>query len=184
MIRERIVERLQSVFDGFARDIAGLIEQRIEQDLERVNEAMAIALSAFASAGKDDHVEDRQSVRDRAVARDAVPPRAVRIQARAERARSDQRDRAPAVAPKIVRAESEPTPAKKSRAQMKCRNCGAAGFRADGCGTSHQPLNQPAVVGDRDVKPQNVPPEAPPPNRSDRFARIEAAARARQGAGQ
>lgn len=35
----------------------------------------------------------------------------------------------------------------RQRAVMRCRKCGAPGFRADGCGTSHAPLNDSGKEG-------------------------------------
>lgn len=61
------------------------------------------------------------------------------------------------------------------RAPNSCSKCGAVGFTARSCGTSHN------FTG-RDTKTENAAP-APVASKKDRFAAIEAAAAMRRGAG-
>jgi hypothetical protein len=184
-LRDHLFQRLLPVVDRFAGEVADLIANRIEAELARVDEALATALSAYADGEDASDVEDAKPVRDRAVDRAAVQARRPRVQARARRAAADQGDRAPAVDTAVASAASSPAgqeaaPVTRKRKPNTCRKCGAIGFTAQGCGTSHQPMNREVVDGDRDVKPANVP--VPAASKLDRFARIEAAARARRGA--
>lgn len=176
----------------FASIAAKIIAKRLNVELARVSDALAGALVEIDH--KERNVEDKKPARNRARAGARVSARVVRVQPRAKRARAGKGDRAPAANRTVAAKPSSPSPAPKKRAQMKCGKCGAPGFRKDGCGTSHQPMNQqPLVVdeerflastrGDRDLKPANIP-SPPPYSKSDRFARIEAAAAARRGASQ
>lgn len=70
----------------------------------------------------------------------------------------------------------------KKRSTMKCKKCGALGFRSDGCGRTHNVARHEAD-DDEDEDDDEAPPATPkfPTSRVDRFARIEAAASARRG---
>lgn len=108
------------------------------------------------------------SDRDRAALPRRTPDRRSAVD-RDAGAGDDQRDR---------RRDPEGThPSSPSTAAVKqlrlCRACRQPGHRSDRCPN-----------GDRDIKPANVISASPPPlgaNRTDRFARIEAAARTRRG---
>lgn len=114
----------------------------------------------------------------------------------------DHVDRDRDVASKVrggKRASEAPGPAAtttkgkpRERAVMKCKKCGELGKRSDGCGKTHNVERgaKSKVVSDSDAEDESAPDQvvdevqAPPPTaRSDRFARIESAARARRAVG-
>lgn len=135
--------------------------------------ARAAALDHLRASMEVLHVEKRDAEPDRAPAVEAVPAREVvaeRLRLVVDRDDARGRDRARAT-------ESAPSGEAEAAAPARvntCSKCGARGFTAKTCGRTHnvvaQSVQTPALA-------------SPPPctSKSDRFARIEAAARARQG---
>ncbi len=161
MNRERIQDRLAPLFAEFTTAVeaatAALLEQVTDAVPELEREDLVNILSSLSAPSRD---KPRKSTRSAA--------KVVR-------------------APRSAKVAAE----KKPRAKMKCRKCGALGFRSDGCGSTHNVTSpgpaaerapQPPVRVERSSASAPATPSSPPPHltKSDRFSRIEAAARARR----
>lgn len=144
---------------AFAAVVSALIKRDIA---ERVTDARAIAVrhlessweGADASAEVEPGPTRRRAKRVRKARKQRRSPRAVQ---RVRAPRHGRRAREAAVVPVPegdvrpadratgLRASDAVPAAAKPRAARHCRKCGREGARADGCGTSHEPLNAPAA---------------------------------------
>jgi hypothetical protein len=176
--RDVMTERLR----GIVRPLADkLVDQVVAIVVKQAEASWESAISKLREQLEGTHVEEhdagpRRSRVDRKKARrprraggrayDAVKP-----------ARAGGRDRERvAESPRAVEASPAPAAVKKPR---KCGACGELGHRADRCPNAEQ---NPAPT-EQTAPPLNTKPETSSPlpaSKLDRFARIEAAARARR----
>jgi len=154
-LRALLTARIRPMLDYLASELAALATARFESEVERMAETLEVGVSAFASELATCAVEPPASP-------PRPPPTVQSIRATEVRERSKPRSSA---SPPPVRAASPPPPVTakgkpRERSVMRCRKCGALGFRADGCGTSHKP--EPRVNAEPTTPPRrlNAKPEA------------------------
>lgn len=182
--REALLTHIRPLVEDLAVDLATLIGDRLNGQLEQ---ALDVARSALAS-----DIDSGDAARG---SKAITEPHRDRINMLRRTASAAIAARQPV-----------------ARRPTTCRNCGAVGFTSKGCGTSHQPLTQPAasvpppvlvVVAENDEPEAEIESDeapaadvelddqddddeievaVPKPGPRDRFAEIEALAKKREAA--
>jgi hypothetical protein len=179
--RDVMAERLR----GVVRPLADkLVDQVVELIAKQAETSWAAASKAAIDKlreqleGKHDEEHDAGPRRGRVDRQKARRHRRARGRARDTRepARAGGRDRQRAE--EGARAVEEAPAAEPVKQPRKCRLCRQPGHRADRCPNAEQtPASAEQAAPSLNTRPQT---SSPPPSKLDRFARIEAAARARR----
>lgn len=158
MKRTAVATRLRELVEPVAQKLADdLTELLVEHATKCLDSASGTAVESLRAQLEAKHVEDDQPD-DSGQTRPAIP----------RRKKVGRRRRSPRPLDRARAEESAPT----QTPTMKCHTCGEPGKNARGCGKTHN------VAVEAKPAPSAV---MPPPKRADRFAQIEAQAKARQG---
>ena len=179
-MRDLLLNRVRPLVDGLAEDLANLVLERIEAELERMTDTFSVALSAYASDGPDLLTATLGTELAREHGAQAAP--APRAPTKAIGIQPSKSTPVPIVRSNTItnhRVASDAATTSKGdarqRAVMRCRKCGALGYRSDGCGTSHQPqAPQTAVTSKPERKSTAAEIEHAKARSRDRIARIAA----------
>jgi hypothetical protein len=180
-MRELLLKRVRPLVDRLAEDLASLAVERLEAELVRIEEALTVALSSYQSDSPPNLIAA------------ALGPELAKIldapEKKPHRKRERVREYEPENYPPSRRAREQRTEPQKNGAKpITCSKCGFVGGNARGCGTAHPTLTataKPALLGEffgiKPAQPPSAPPAPADTSKADRFALLEARARARQG---
>lgn len=159
---------LSKAIEPFVRDLALRLAEMLAEHADRAlvaaREHAIERLSAELAGGHDAADQDDTPAEEPEPKRRAIAAKRVRV-AKPETYAPSRRAR-----------EDRTALQANGKAPPSCSKCGYVGGNARGCGTAHETL----VAGAKQNGVTVADVEPPPPARSDRFAAIEAAARARR----
>lgn len=175
MNREDLLEHLRPRVEDLAGELATILWDRLEVQLDQ---ALDAARSALASEIEPSDVEVLTAPERR-------PERPERRPTRRGLSRQERRELELGQVPPSPDTSEMPAPAPgvtkkgtpRKRTEIRCGKCGEIGRRADTCGITHNPLTKPAASIVSAPRVARAPaPASSSSSKSDRFATIEAAA--------